>query len=144
MSWDAWSGRPTTALVAAVRSARSAGVLPGTVLVISGSNDIFDARPFAAAVDTIVRAIGPSRRVVWVTPYVSRPVAPLADLRNTALIGFALERAATRHDSLVLVPWFDFLAANPAHRLRAYVPDGVHPKTAAGTAAFVSLVARSL
>lgn len=104
LSWDTWSGRPTTALTRAVVTAVSGGACPPTLLVVSGSNDIFDPRPFAAQVDAIVRAAGPQRRVAWVTPYVSRPQAPLADLRNTALIVLALERAAARHDNLVLVP----------------------------------------
>ncbi|WP_226346108.1 hypothetical protein [Agilicoccus flavus] len=140
MSWDAWAGRPTAPLVDSVRACVDAGTMPPTLVVVSGANDIFASAAFEPAARRLLAAVPESTRVLWVTPSVQRRTSPTPDVRNSALVGLALERAAATRENLTLVRWFEFLAAKPATRIPAYLVDGVHPTNPRGYAALVSLV----
>lgn len=139
LSWDGWSGRPTAPCVASALADADAALLPGTLIVVSGANDIFDTAAFAPAVRRLLTGLPSTTQVIWATPYAGRRTSPIADTRSSALLSLQLEQAAAAHPNVHLVRWFEFLAKKPS-RLPAYVPDGVHPKSAAGSAAFVGLL----
>lgn len=143
LSWDGWSGRPTAPCVASALADADAGLLPATLVVVSGANDIFDTAAFQPAVQRLLTGLPSGTQVLWATPYAGRRTSPIADTRSSALLSLQLEQAAAAHSNVHLVRWFEFLAKKPS-RLPAYVPDGVHPKSATGSAAFVSLLTASL
>lgn len=140
LSHDAWNGRPTHAAVDHAAADARAGILAPTVIVVSGSNDIFDPWRLETEIDRCRAAIG-GRRLLWVTPYVSRSTAPSADMRGSALVALTLERAETA-GKLEQVPWFEFLARSGAD-IPHLVPDGVHP-SARGVEALAGLVLTTL
>lgn len=140
LSYDVWNGRPTpAALDTLARTSAERGLAP-TVLVVCGSNDIFDPWHLEQQVDRAREIVG-RRRLLWVTPFVSRPSAPAADMRNSAVLGLALERAAAV-GTVELVRWFEYLARLPGNT-SDHVEDGVHP-TPRGAAALADLVLASL
>lgn len=140
VSWDVWNGRPTAPAATALADAAAQGGLPRDILVVLGSNDIFDPHRFAGDAAALVDGVGSGHRLFWVTPYVSRAGSPSADLRNVAVIGLALERLAAVRDDLVLVPWFELIARTASTALHDDLEDGIHP-TAAGAEALADLAA---
>ncbi|MDO5628820.1 MAG: hypothetical protein Q4G43_10920 [Mobilicoccus sp.] len=140
LAYDVWNGRPTAPGVDAILSLAASRRLAPTVVVVLGSNDIFD--PWGLG-DQIARVAGLTRshRVLWVTPYVSRPLAPSADMRHSAVLGLALERAAASSE-IELVRWFELLARS-GERLGDLVDDGVHPSTE-GAEALADLIVTTL
>lgn len=139
-SYDVWNGRPTASALDRLERAAAERRLAPTVLVVCGSNDVFDPWHLEEQVRR-AREIAGRRRLLWVTPYVSRPRAPSADLRNCAIVGLALERAAAA-GTLDLVRWFEYLA-RLAPEVNELVEDGVHP-TPRGAAALADLVLATL
>lgn len=83
IAWDVWNGRPTAPAIATVRALAQQKRLPRDILVVLGSNDVFDPHRFAGDAAELVAALE-GHRVFWVTPYVSRKRSPAADLRATA------------------------------------------------------------
>lgn len=142
MSWNTWNGRPAGPAVQALARLEEAGAMPPSVVVVTGSNDVFGPAAFAPHVDGALAAVG-ERTLLWVTPYVCPRTSPTADIRNSALLGLALERAAARNPRLVLVRWFELLGARPGEYLDSYVVDGIHPSDA-GTKALTGLVTAAL
>ncbi|WP_040161092.1 GDSL-type esterase/lipase family protein [Mobilicoccus massiliensis] len=136
LSHDVWNGRPTAPALDHLEQAAAEGRLAPTVVAVLGSNDIFDPWEFENQVQRCRTIVG-ERRLLWVTPYVSRPAAPSADVRNCAPLGLVLERAAAG-GGIELVRWFELLART-ADRLEDHLDDGVHP-TARGAAALADLV----
>ncbi|GAB47821.1 GDSL-type esterase/lipase family protein [Mobilicoccus pelagius] len=140
LSHDVWNGRPTAPALDRLADSAAAGRLAPTVLVVCGSNDVFDPWHLEEQIHR-ARAIVGQRRLVWVTPYVSRPSARSADMRNCAILGLALERAAA-DGTIELVRWFEFVA-RVAKDAEDYVEDGVHP-TPRGAAALADLILATL
>lgn len=140
LSYDVWNGRPTAPALEDLARAVAEDRLAPTVVAVLGSNDIFDPWPFAAQIHRAREIVG-GRRLLWVTPFVSRPSARSADLRNSAVLGLALERAAAA-GQIELVRWFELLARS-ADRVDDLAEDGVHP-TGVGSAALADLVLTTL
>lgn len=136
VSYDVWNGRPTAPALESLAHAVDEDRLAPTVLIVLGSNDIFDPWHYEDAVRR-ARAIAGERRLLWVTPYVSRPSAPSADLRNSTLLGLVLERAVAA-GTIELVRWFEFLARS-GDAIPDLIEDGVHPSPA-GASALAGLV----
>lgn len=142
LAWNLWSGRPTKPAIGALRAAGADNRLPRDILVVLGSNDVFDPHRFAMDAEELVQA-AEGHRLFWVTPYVGRAESQVADIRNTAILGLALERLSASHANVHLVPWFEFIARKPTTHLDAYLEDGVHPNPA-GTLALAELTRRVL
>lgn len=107
---------------AAAIVARERTTLPPVIVVSAGTND--DPRivsSFARAVSAIVAAAGTRRCVVW--PTIVRPPAVGASYDR---LNRALERAAGRHPTLVLVDWIGMVRRHPSW----LAPDGVHVSVA--------------
>lgn len=141
-AWNLWNGRPTAPAIEALRSASADKRLPRDILLVLGSNDVFDPHRFAKDAEALVKA-AKGHRLFWVTPYVGRAGSHVADLRNTAILGLALERLSAAHADVHLVPWFEFIARKPSTHLAAYLEDGVHPSPA-GALALAELTQRVL
>jgi lysophospholipase L1-like esterase len=115
--------------------AARAGTLPPVLVVSAGTND--DPRivsTFRRSVARIVALAGPHRCVVW--PTIVRPPAV-----GASYDGFnrTLERAASKHASIVLVDWVGLVRRHPRWLSR----DGVHV-SAAGYEARAAAVARAV
>lgn len=137
--YNVWSGRPTAPAIDWVLAARDASGLPKNILMISGSNDIFDPVAFKPQVDRLMSIVGSSRNVYWVVPNVSRPSYQYPDQRNSGLISTYLHQAECKYTNLYLIEWGQFLAEKPT-RIAAYTPDGVHPDSDDGQAVLVALI----
>lgn len=143
LTWDHWNGRPTHGSVDVVAAIDGARRLPATIVLMSGSNDIFSPGEFPAQIDKLLSIAGPTRRVVWVAPYVARPRHSVADVHNTRAIRADLLRAARRHANLRVVDWADHVLALPAVEQRRLMPDGAHPSPA-GCAALTRLIVAAM
>lgn len=147
MAVNAWSSRPTTPAVDALEEWVGEYGQPSRVVMATGSNDIFDPTVMAAQVDRVM-ALATEAQVWWVNVYVGRTSVDAAtreaDVRNTGWINSQLARALARHDRLTVLPWFEFLAANPAYRLTAYLRDGVHTTDPIGRNSRNTLIANAL
>lgn len=142
-TWDHWNGRPTHGSVDVAAAIDGAGRLPRTLVVLSGSNDIFFPDGFAAQVERLMSIAGPTRRVVWVAPYVRRPKFAEADRRNSAAIDSQLDAAAARHPNLHVVDWAGHVRALPPAEAAALMPDGAHPSPA-GCAQLTRMIVATL
>ncbi|WP_168581648.1 SGNH/GDSL hydrolase family protein [Gephyromycinifex aptenodytis] len=142
IGWDVWNGRPTAPAIPTVRTLSQQNRLPRDILVVLGSNDVFDPHRFPADAAELVAALA-GHRVFWVTPYVSRKRSPAADMRASALLGLALERLAAREPQVQLVPWFELIARKPSSYVDEFLIDGVHPSKA-GVQALAELTAKVL
>ncbi len=141
--WDHWNGRPTHGSVDVVAALDQAGRLPQTLLMLSGSNDVFDPLRFATQVDRTMEIAGPKRTVIWAVPTVRRAKFADADVHNSAIIGAALRRAAATYPNLTLLDWDGHLEKLPEAQARALMPDGVHPSPA-GCVELARLIAAEL
>lgn len=140
-AWNHWNGRPTHGTVDVVAPLEQSGRLPGIVMVLSGSNDVFDPLRFETQVDRLMGIVGPTRHVIWSVPTVRRAKTGSADAHNSAIIGAALRRAAATHPNLTLVDWAGYLDTQSPARVRALMPDGVHPSPTGSVALARQLVA---
>ncbi|MDO5711191.1 MAG: hypothetical protein Q4P32_05560 [Micrococcales bacterium] len=130
VAWDHWNGRPTHANVDVFEALEQAHHLPQTLLVLSGSNDVFDPLRFATQVDRLLEIAGTKRQIVWAVPSVRRAKFADADTHNSRIIEAALRRAASTNPNLRLVDWAGHVAALPPARAAQFMPDGVHPSPA--------------
>jgi GDSL-like lipase/acylhydrolase family protein len=138
-----WSARPTARAVDALQQWADDFGLPRRILIGLGSNDIFEPSGFVAQVDRVMRIAGPDRTVYWVNVYVARTKLPadvrVADQYNSELINAQLAAARQRYPNLRIVPWAEFLAAEP-ERPRTLLRDGVHPSIPVGQKARNTLI----
>lgn len=148
---DAQGGRPTAPSVDQVTALRTRGLLPATVVMATGTNDIFAPPAMWPHVDRLMLAVGPARRVLWVNIYAGRsyPKTPQlcspserADLRNSAWINSYLAASTRRHRNLRVIDWYGHLVERQ-WRLAAYLRDGIH-LTAAGTRARCQMLGEAL
>jgi hypothetical protein len=142
---NAWSGRPTTPAVDWLQSnVVNANLMPGTLLMCTGTNDVFDPSVFDPAavgqvdqLERVMALVGPDLPVWWVTVYVGRFDATAAvreaQVRNSGWINGQLHEAASRHPNLHIIDWYRFLAQGVTNgsppqdwRIRSGLVDGVH------------------
>lgn len=143
--YDTWPGRPTEGTANALLDIKRRHGLPPRVIVMSGTNDIFNPPRFEAQLNRLVDGIGAGHDILWVNTFDSRRPASAqssADERNTAWINAALQARAARTPYLRIVAW-DSLFRGDAGKVDALLSDGVHPN-AAGVAAMVGLVRAAL
>lgn len=143
LSWDLWNGRPTHGSVDAVVAMVPLQQVPRTVLVLSGSNDVFEPEAFGPQVERLMEHVGADRQVFWVAPDVERPASLAADRDNSRRMRSALTAAAGAHPNLHVIAWPDALAAKTQEQRAALVVDGVHPSPA-GANALAQLIATAL
>lgn len=139
--YNVWSGRPTTPAVDWVQAARDASGLPANLLMVTGANDVFHPPAVRDQITRLMGVVGPERRVWWVTVNVGRAGWQPHDQRNSGLVNSYLWQAAGAHPNLRIIDWARFLAEKPG-RITAYTPDGVHPDSDDGQAAFTATVER--
>ncbi|WP_162872697.1 GDSL-type esterase/lipase family protein [Austwickia chelonae] len=142
---DTWPGRATEGTANALLDLQLRYGLPPQIIVMSGTNDIFNPPLFEPQMERILDAIGPERRILWVSTFDSRrPHSPrsAADERNTAWINGILTRRAASTPNLTIVPW-DALFRGRSDNIDNLLSDGVHPN-AAGVEAMIGLVRSSL
>src|SRR6266536_2078007 len=98
-----WSGRPTTPTVDWLLSQPK---LPKVLLVASGSNDIFDPRPFGAQVARLKAGLPYGTTLLWVDVQVSRTryssAVQLTDPRNSLWVDNQLRENLPKSQ---IVPW---------------------------------------
>jgi lysophospholipase L1-like esterase len=137
---NARSGRGT---VDAVNQVLAMPYVPPRVIMAVGSNDVFNPPVMAGQIARLRAALEPRGvQVSWVDVQVSRirysSAVQLADQRNTGWVNAQIHSGCVA--PCTVIGWGEFLSANPAYRLPAYLRDGVHT-TAAGTAAWAALIA---
>ena len=98
-----------------------------SIVLLSGSNDVFFPEGFAHQVERLMAIAGPQRRVVWVAPYVVRPRYAPADEHNSRGLRADLLAAAQHHRNLHVVDWSGHVLALDDAARRARMPDGAHP-----------------
>lgn len=143
--YDTWPGRATEGTANALLDIKRRIGLPPRVIVMSGTNDIFNPPLFETQMNRLVDGVGADHHLIWVSTFDSRrPASPqsAADERNTAWINTVLQARAARTPSMRIVAWDALFRANSAN-VDALLPDGVHPN-AAGVEAMVGLVRASL
>jgi lysophospholipase L1-like esterase len=145
-----WSGRPMRDAVAWLKAQP---VLPETLYVACGTNDIFDPPRFQADLRELIahlESLGGNRRLVLVTVQARRTGQPVAvqwcDQMNSAWVNkFIYEEAATRR-WISVAQWSELFQADK-NRLSRYLADGVHPTTSGsyvGTAAWANILVSAL
>lgn len=142
---DTWPGRATEGTANALLDLKRRYGLPRRIVVMSGTNDIFNPPLFEAQMNRIIEAIGPDRQILWVSTFDSRRPSTAqskADERNTAWINSVLEARASKTPNMQIVPW-DSLFRDNSGNVEAMLPDGVHPNKA-GIQEMIGLVRRSL
>ncbi|GAB95099.1 hypothetical protein BJY21_004192 [Kineosphaera limosa] len=127
VAYDHWNGRPTHGTVDVVAALDGAKRLPNTLVLLSGSNDVFFPAGLAPQIERLMTIAGPDRTVVWVTPYVKRPRHADADEHNTRRLRDDLLAAAAKHPNLHVVDWAEHVLALPAAGQKRLMPDGAHP-----------------
>ena len=144
-AYDTWPGRATEGTANALLDIKRRYGLPPRIVVMSGTNDIFNPPLFESQMDRIVDGIGPQHQILWVNTFDSRrprTALSLADERNTAYINSVLTARAARTGNMAIVPW-DALFRGNAGNVETLLSDGVHPNEA-GVVAMVGLVRNSL
>ncbi len=141
-AWDTWSGRPTEGTANALADIKAAHGLPPTIIVMSGSNDIFNPPLFAAQVRRVL-AVSEGSRVIWVNVFARRVVARryAADLRNSILINRTLAAVVRQKPTVQVIDWYGFVTSR-TRRGNIYLLDGIHPNKP-GQRALSNLVARA-
>lgn len=141
-AWDTWSGRPTEGTANALADYRASYGLPSTVIVMSGSNDIFNPPLFAAQARRVLAIAGPQTRVIWVNVFARRNAAKrfAADLRNSAGINKTLAAVAAPYSNVQLIDWYSFVTKR-TRKDATFLLDGIHPN-AAGQRALADLVGK--
>jgi hypothetical protein len=124
-----WSGRPTTPAVDWILSQPT---LPRVLIVASGSNDIFDPRPFGAQVARLKAGLPADTTLLWVDVQAARTrygaAVQLSDQRNSMWVNNQLRENLSKSQ---IIPWSASFAASP-NRMTYYLQDGLHPWAAAG------------
>ncbi len=143
--YDTWPGRATEGTANALLDIKRRVGLPARVVVMSGTNDIFNPPLFEPQMNRIVDGIGPGHQILWVTTFDSRrpkTSRSAADERNTAWINEVIAERARRTPGMRLIDWDALFRSNPVN-IEALLSDGVHPNPA-GVEAMVGLVRQSL
>ncbi|MEP7161679.1 MAG: GDSL-type esterase/lipase family protein [Dermatophilaceae bacterium] len=143
--YDAWPGRATEGTANALLDLKRRYGLPRRVIVMSGTNDIFNPPLFEPQMDRIVHGIGPAHEILWLTTFDSRrprTSRSVADERNTGWINDVIATRAARTPNMRLVDWDALFRAHPPN-IEALLRDGVHPNRL-GVDALVDLVRQSL
>ncbi len=143
--YDAWPGRATEGTANALLDLKRRYGLPRRVVVMSGTNDIFNPPLFEPQMNRIVQGIGPAHEILWLTTFDSRrprTSRSAADERNTGWINDVIAARAARTPNLRLVDWDALFRAHPPN-IDALLRDGVHPNPL-GVDALVDLVRQSL
>lgn len=143
--YDTWPGRATEGTANALLDIKRRVGLPARVVVMSGTNDIFNPPLFEPQMNRIVDGIGPGHEILWVTTFDSRrpkTSRSAADERNTAWINEVIAARARRTPGMRLIDWDALFRSNPVN-IEALLSDGVHPNPA-GVEAMVGLVRQSL
>jgi hypothetical protein len=140
LAWDATSGIPTKPAVDRLVGRLADSAPPERLVMALGTNDT-DARLVRAQVERVMALLPSTTRVYWVNVWKHRWLAQATarDLRTTAAINAALERADRSHPNLEVVDWFTTAQADPG----GYLADGVHTLPA-GRAARNALIAAAL
>jgi lysophospholipase L1-like esterase len=141
---SAWLGRripydattqPPYSGLAALQQIRTSTADPATWVVELGTNDVTavgnNATAIRTLIETMLDAIGPGHRIVWVNIHKGNQLAASATF-NRVLAEIASERT-----DLVVADWAA-IATTPGYLLS----DGIH-LTTAGQAAFASLITRT-
>lgn len=143
--YDTWPGRATEGTANALLDIKRRYGLPPKVVVMSGTNDIFNPPLFEPQLNRIVDGIGPEHQIFWVATFDSRrpySARSAADERNTSWINTMIEERAKRTPSMRVVRWDSLFTGNGAN-VETLLRDGVHPN-ALGVEALVTMVRRSL
>lgn len=131
---DAWSGRPTTPVADAIDAETW---LPKTVVVLSGTNDIFNASVMGAQIRRIQNRIayinahrtdGVVSELYWgdvqATRWGQTDVIERNDQRNSMAVNLAIyQNVPVDH----IIQWTQRFMTNPS-LIVGYLVDGVHPK----------------
>jgi hypothetical protein len=142
-----WGIRPSYGAVDALERWASTYGLPHRVLMVCGSNDIFDPPKFAAQIERAMSIVGPAHTLFWVDIAVSRVKLPasvqLADQRNSGWLNMQLYQAQERHANLTVIRWAEWLWTKP-YRLSTCLRDGVHSSIPVGQNARNELIVQAL
>jgi len=112
---SAYTGRPTADGVSEITGT---GNIPAVLVVSLGTNDDPSATStFQGQVETVLRAAGPSRCVIWAN--IVRP--PYGGVSYTGY-NRVLTRLAATNPNLTIVDWVGIVRRNPG----ILAPDGVH------------------
>jgi hypothetical protein len=143
---DAWSGRPTTPVADNIEAANW---LPATVVVASGTNDIFNPTVMATQINRIkakianlnaTRTDGITTKLFWVDTQITRwsqtDLIERNDQRNAMAINYAIWNNLDKNQ---IIQWSARFLQNPG-LLTTYLQDGVHPKTGTGYAYWAATV----
>lgn len=121
--------------IAALHEIRASNADPATWVVELGTNDVTavgnDATALRALIETMLDAIGPGHRIIWVN--IHNGTQPAA----SATFNQVLAEVASERTDLVIADWAA-IATTPGYLLS----DGIH-LTTAGQAAFASLITRT-
>lgn len=151
---NCWSGRPFAPSNASVKPTavewlKTWQVMPKRLVIVCGSNDIFDPPAFKAAVEdfmTWMAANFPETKIYWVDTQVRRTGQTVAvqwcDQMNSGWINQIIH---DRRDELAgIAPWSEFFCIDK-NRPARYLRDGLHPTDGTtssynGVAAWLSIV----
>lgn len=125
---DAWSGRPTTPVADAILAENA---FPATVVVASGTNDIFNPTVMATQINRIknhIASVSPSTKLFWVDVQATRwgqtEYTERNDQRNSMAVNLAIyQNMPVNH----IIQWTARFMSSPG-LLGTYLVDGVHPK----------------
>lgn len=143
--YDTWPGRATEGTANALLDIKRRAGLPPRIIVMSGTNDIFNPPLFESQMNRLIDGVGPGHQILWVSTFDSRRPASAqsrADEINTAWINRVLAERASRTPQLRIVGWDALFRAN-ARNVDALLSDGVHPNEA-GIEAMVRLLRGTL
>ena len=115
-----WSGRPTAP---AVDWAKSLTTKPRILVVLAGTNDIFNPAVMAGEVADLQAwaDLEPKTRLIWVRVQAARPATALCDQRNSMWVNAQISAHARE-----TCGWPDGFAQDP-NRIGNYLkPDGIH------------------
>lgn len=130
----AWAGART----ADVQTITQGQILSPKVVVVAGTNDVFDPPAAATSVPALASWLSQTgTRFWWVSTYVGRTATLADDARNSGQVN---ERIAATVGEARLIDWTATLTAarGRGRTIGYYVQDGVHPWAAAGTSGGVA------
>lgn len=117
-----WSGRPTNP---AVDWVLSLSVKPKTVVMATGTNDIYNPGVMASEIQRLVTGLAPyGTRILWVDVRAKRPAFATADMRNSRSVNTQIWAAS----GVTPVKWMGWFDEQPSRELM-YIQqaNGVHP-----------------